>query len=71
MQEREHKNGLILGLLAQCLVRSSGQYCPLSHLAGLHLDEQIARVEKLSDFEVAEIMAHHQDCEENYSRMVP
>lgn len=69
MLEREHENGLILGLLAQCRVRATVDDCPLAYLEGLSLDAQIMAIEQLSDGEVAEIVSHHLHCMEQHTHM--
>ncbi len=69
MRDREHENGLILGLVAKCLVRPVVVDCPLHHLEGLSLDAQILNIEQLSDAEVDEIVIHHKQCIKTYTRM--
>lgn len=62
MRNRSLENGLILGLVANCLVRPDVTDCPLQHLEDLSLDAQIVKIENLSDSEVDEIVTHHQQC---------
>jgi hypothetical protein len=62
MRNRSLENGLILGLVANCLVRPGVVDCPLQHLEDLSLDAQILKIEQLSDAEVDEIVMHHQQC---------
>ena len=67
MRNREQENGLILGLVANCLIRPDVTDCPLQHLEYLSLDIQIVKIEQLSDAEIAEIVLHHQQCMERHS----
>ena len=62
MEDRMKYNGLILGLVANCLVRQSVRDCPLYALEILETTEQIERIEALSDHEIREIICHHQEC---------
>ena len=70
MRDRSHENGLVLGLVVNCLVRSSVSYCPLSHLETLSLDEQIVNIEQLSNAEIDAIVMHHHECLETNSKMI-
>ncbi len=67
MKDRAHVNGLVLGLVANCLVRRTVSDCPLYHLEGLSLESQITNIEQLSDAEMSEIVCHHQECMEAHS----
>ncbi len=62
MRDRSLENGLILGLVTNCLVRPSVADCPLHHLQGLDLDEQIVQIEQLADAEMEELLRLHQQC---------
>ena len=70
MRDRAYANGLILGLVTKCLVRTSVADCPLHHLEGLSIDAQIVNIEQLSDAEVVEIVNHHQQCLEVHCKMI-
>ncbi len=69
MRDRAHENGLVLGLVAKCLVRRTVVDCPLYHLEGLSLDAQILNIEQLSDAEIDEIVIHHEQCLQTNARI--
>lgn len=62
MRDRSLENGLILGFVTNCLVRPSVPDCPLHHLQGMALDEQIVQIEQLADAEMDELLRLHQQC---------
>ncbi len=62
IDKRSRENGLILGLIANCVIRRHIDDCPLRKLVHLPLDEQIASIEMLSRQEIAAIIEHHRHC---------
>ena len=68
--KRNRKNGLILGLLRNCMIRKYVGNCPLQNLVALSLDEQIEMVEALSTDDRERIFAHHQGCSSRHLRVL-